>query len=184
MGPGPADEEPPLTFETIAELAALPDRHQRQFSLYQAMGRLEVEAQVLSRRRAEARRAAVAADESRDRAREVATRREAALPKLIEEAEAAEKLAVGAEERAEALMVAAVNARRNATERAAAVARARDQASKSRKDYDAAQAMHERAFILANRAKVSLAESDAEIKARKREVCRLLGVAAAPNGGA
>ena len=82
--------------DSFAELANEPDPGTRNVSLIQAIGRLELEARTIPKKREDARKVALTADKSRDRAREVAKQREAAVPGLLKEAEDAERMAQNA----------------------------------------------------------------------------------------
>ena len=166
----------PLTLEAILELAGEPDPGVRRASLIQAIGRLEVDARAIARKRGDAKRAALAADESRDRAREAATQQEAAVLDLLREAEDAARMARGAAERAESLKVAAAGARRAADERAQLAARAEEDAERAKRAYEGALGMHDRAFEVARRARTSFAAAAAEIEEKKAKVFELLGV--------
>ena len=59
----------PLTLEAILELSNGPEPGARNASLIQAIGRLEFEAKMISKKRSGAKKAALAADKSRDTAR-------------------------------------------------------------------------------------------------------------------
>jgi len=166
----------PLTLEAILELAGEPDPGVRRASLIQAIGRLEVDARAIARKRGDAKRAALAADESRDRAREAATQKEVAVLDLLREAEDAARMARGAAERAESLRVAAAGARRAADERAQLAARAQEDAERAKRAYEGALGMHDRAFEVARRARTSFAAAAAEIEEKKAKVFELLGV--------
>ena len=169
---GPA----PLTLEAILELANEPDPGVRNASLIQAIGRLEFEAKMISKKRGDARKAALAADKSRDTAREIATQKEAAVPDLLTEAEDAERMAQGAEERAERLMVAAASARRVADERVQLATRAQEDAERAKSVYESALGMHERAYEVARMTRKSFEAAAAEIEKKKAKVFSLLGV--------
>ena len=158
----------------ILELANEPEPGTRTASLIQAIGRLE--AKMISKKRGDAKKAALAADKSRDTAREIATQKEAAVPGLFEKVEDAGRTVQGVAERAESLRVAAASARRAAEERAQLARRAQEAAKRATRVFESAQGMHERAFEVAKKESTSLGEATVEIERKKAEGFRLLGV--------
>ena len=131
---------------------------------------------MISKKRGDARKAALAADKSRDTARETATQKEATVPDLLREAKDAERTAQGVAERSESQRIAAASARRAADERAQLAARAQEDVERATRAYESAQGMHERASEVSQREGTSFAAAAAEIEEKKAKVSRLLGV--------